>query len=74
MNWFFKYLTSDDPKKNISRCGLYFRRMIYLLVRKLSGPMTEVEGILFREEPLPKGPKIYAVTHTYSREDIAWSI
>ena len=74
MNWFLKYLTSNDPKKTVTKRGLVFRRMIYPLVRRLSGPLTEVEGVLFREEPLPKGPKIFAVTHTYSREDIAWSI
>ena len=74
MNWFLKYLTSNDPKKTVTKRGLVFRRMIYPLVRRLSGPLTEVEGVLFRDEPLPKGPKIFAVTHTYSREDIAWSI
>lgn len=36
--------------------------------------MTDVEGVLLKAEPLPSGPKIFAVTHTYSREDIAWAI
>lgn len=74
MNWFLKFLMSNDPKKTISKTGLLCRRMIYPVFRKLSGPITDVEGILFREEALPKGPKIFAVTHTYSREDIAWAI
>ena len=74
MNWLLKYLTSNDPKRTITRVGLYFRKVIYPLVRRLSGPLTDVEGILERAEPMPNGPKIFAVTHTYSREDIAWAI
>ena len=74
MNWFLKYLTDNDPEKTISKFGLQVRRNIYPLFRRLSGPLTDVDGVLLKEEPLPKGPKIFAVTHTYSREDIAWAI
>ena len=74
MNWFFKYLESNDPIRTVTKPGLLFRKMIYPIVRRLSGPMTDVEGILLKDEPMPKSPKIFAVTHTYSREDIAWAI
>lgn len=74
MNWYLNYLTSNEPKRTVTRTGLLFRKAIYPLVRRLSGPLTDVEGILLRDEPMPKGPKIFAVTHTYSREDIAWAI
>ena len=74
MNWFLRYLTSNDPKRTITKTGLQFRKAIYPLVRRLSGPLTDVEGILVKNAPVPKGPKIFAVTHTYSREDIAWAI
>ena len=74
MNRYLKYLTSNDPKRTISKVGLHFRKAIYPLVRRLSGPLTEVEGILEKSEIMPTGPKIFAVTHTYSREDIAWAI
>ncbi|MBQ7146521.1 MAG: 1-acyl-sn-glycerol-3-phosphate acyltransferase [Lachnospiraceae bacterium] len=50
------------------------RKAIYPIVRKLSGPLTDVEGILVNKPVLPKGPKVFSVTHTYSREDIAWAI
>ena len=74
MNWYLKYLTSNDPKRTVTKTGLLFRKAIYPLARMLSGPLTDVEGILLRDEPMPKGSKIFAVTHTYSREDIAWAI
>lgn len=74
MNWFLRYLTSNDPKRTVTKTGLYFRKAIYPLVRRLSGPLTDVEGIMVKAEPMPTGPKIFAVTHTYSREDIAWAI
>lgn len=74
MNWFLTYLTSNDPQRTVTRAGLRFRKAIYPLVRRLSGPLTDVKGILEKDEPMPKGPKIFAVTHTYSREDIAWAI
>lgn len=74
MNWFLRYLTSNDPKRTITKTGVQFRKAIYPLVRRLSGPLTDVEGILVKNAPVPKGPKIFAVTHTYSREDIAWAI
>ena len=74
MNWFLRYLTSNDPKRTVTKTGLHFRKAIYPLVRRLSGPLTDVEGIMVKAEPMPTGPKIFAVTHTYSREDIAWAI
>lgn len=74
MNWFFKYLTSNDPKRTITKVGLQFRKMVYPIIRRLSGPLTDVKGILVKAEPIPNGAKIFAVTHTYSREDIAWAI
>lgn len=74
MNWFLKYLTSNDPTRTVTKAGLRFRKTIYPLVRRLSGPLTDVGGILVKTEPMPEGPKIFAVTHTYSREDIAWAI
>ena len=73
-NWFFDYLTSNDPTRTVSKSGIALRKMLYPLIRRLSGPLTEVKGIPVRMEPLPPGPKIFAVTHTYSREDIAWGI
>lgn len=74
MNQYLSYLTNNDPKRTISKVGLHFRKVIYPLVRRLSGPLTDVEGILEKAETMPSGPKIFAVTHTYSREDIAWAI
>lgn len=73
-NQLFQYLTSSNPKKTISKHGIVLRRFIYPLVRKLSGPLTDVRGILVQRTHLPKGPKIFAVTHTYSREDVAWAV
>lgn len=73
-NRVFEYLTSNDLQRTVTKTGFYFRRTIYPLVRKLSGPLTDTEGILVKAEPMPRGPKIFACTHTYSREDIAWAI
>ena len=73
-NRFFNYLTSNDPIHTVSKSGIRFRQLLYPIIRRLSGPLTGVEGIPVKMEPLPTGSKIYAVTHTYSREDIAWSI
>lgn len=69
-----KYLTKNDPQKTISKSGIFFRRLFYPVIRRLSGPISGVKGVLVRKGDLPKGPKIYAVTHTYSREDISWGI
>ena len=74
MNWYLRYLTSNNPKRTVTKTGLYLRKAIYPLVRRLSGPLTDVEGIMVKAEPMPTGPKIFAVTHTYSREDIVWAI
>ena len=73
-NWLFNYLTSNDPVRAISKTGLRLRKLLYPVIRRLSGPLTGVKGIPVRMEGLPAGPKIFAVTHTYSREDIAWGI
>ena len=73
-NFYFYYLTGNDPIQTISKQGITFRKALYPIIRRLSGPMTKVKGVSVKMEPLPKGPKIYAVTHTYSREDIAWGI
>lgn len=73
-NRLLRYLTTNDPETTISKHGIFLRKLMYPIIRKLSGPLTDVEGILFKSNPLPKGPKIFAVTHTYSREDIAWSL
>lgn len=73
-NWYFKYLTSNSPRLTITRPGLWMRKALYPIVRRLSGPLTDVEGILVNKPILPKGPKVFSVTHTYSREDIAWAI
>lgn len=74
MNWYLRYLASNNPKRTITKAGLILRKAIYPAVRRLSGLLTGVEGILEKSEPMPRGPKIFAVTHTYSREDIAWAI
>ena len=63
MNWFLRYLTSNDPKRTVTKTGRYFRKAIYPLVRRLSGPLTDVEGIMVKAEPMPTGPLIFAVTH-----------
>lgn len=73
-NPFLCYLAKDDPKRTVNRLGITIRRTAYPLIKKLSGPMTGVSGVFVRKESLPPGPKIFAVTHTYSREDIAWGI
>lgn len=36
-NWFFKYLTGNDPLKTISVFGIHFRRIIYPVLRRLDG-------------------------------------
>ena len=69
-----KYLTRNEPQKTISKHGIVYRRLIYPIIRRLSGPISGAKGVLVRSEFLPKGPKIFAVTHTYSREDISWGI
>ena len=48
MNWFLRYLTSNDPKRTITKTGLQFRKALYPLVRRLLGPLTDVEGILVK--------------------------
>ena len=73
-NKLLKYLLNTDPEKVISKHGISLRKAIYPLIRKLSGPLTGVKGILLHSPYLPKVPKIFAVTHTYSYEDIAWGI
>lgn len=73
-NHLLQYLTSNDPQKTISKSGVLLRRLFYPLVKRLSGPLTEVQGVLVKSASIPRGPKIFAVTHTYSREDVAWGI
>ena len=48
MNWFLSYLTSNDPKRTVTKPGLHFRKTIYPLVRRLSGPLTDVEGVMVK--------------------------
>lgn len=69
-----RYLLSNDPEKTVSKAGIVLRRLIYPFVRMLGRPMSGVRGVLCHAEPLPKGPKIYAITHTYSREDVVWGV
>lgn len=73
-NWFLQYLLEDDPQKNISRCGIKNRRFFYPLFKHIAGPFCGIKGNLVRKESLPKGPKIFAVTHTNNAEDIAWAL
>ncbi|MCR5322383.1 MAG: 1-acyl-sn-glycerol-3-phosphate acyltransferase [Lachnospiraceae bacterium] len=54
--------------------GVKIRRLIFPLIKGLSGPISGTKGILVKKAPLPKGPKIYAVTHTNNKEDIAWAM
>lgn len=73
-NIFLRFLSRNDPDCGLSRFGIGVRKRIYPVIRRLSGPLTDVKGVLVKAEPLPKGPKIFAVTHTYAREDIAWGL
>lgn len=73
-NWFFKYLTGNDPLKTISVFGIHFRRIIYPVLRRLDEKMCGMKKVVVSMGELPKGPKIYAATHTYSAEDVKFAI
>lgn len=73
-NWFFKYLTGNDPLKTISVFGIHFRRIIYPVLRRLDEKMCGMKKVVVSMGELPKGPKIYAATHTYSAEDVEFAI
>lgn len=67
----FEYILSNDPKECISKNGLRMRKLISPLVRQVAYKLSGTKLIRVCDTPLPKGPKIFALTHTYSYEDAA---
>ena len=65
-NWFFKYLTGNDPLKTISVFGIHFRRIIYPVLRRLDEKMCGMKKVVVSMGELPMGPIIYAASHTFS--------
>ena len=45
-NWFFKYLTGNDPLKTISVFGIHFRRIIYPVLRRLDEKMCGMKKVV----------------------------
>ena len=73
-NFFLEYLLDNEPEKTISKIGIKNRKILFPITRRLAGPVCGTKGILVDKVPLPKGPKIFAVTHTNNTEDISWAL
>lgn len=71
-NKFFEYLLNNEPKKVISKYGIFIRKLLNPFFVKVIVPLsTKNKLIVERKETIPKNkPVIFAATHGF-RDDVA---